>query len=1066
MRRFLVLMVSVALAAAACGGDAPESPSASPPAPTTAAEPPPAPAAEPSPSAEPAGGPPPEPAPAAESAGEPPPEPAPSAEPLSEPAEEPPPEPAEEPPPEPAPSAEPPPAPTAEPPPPADEPPPEPAPADEPPAPSAEPASEPPPVEAPAEDPAVTYAPPEVDPTPLPADPAVYVGTLDNGLTYYLRNNEKPGSNLSLRLAVKAGSLHEAEAGLGVAHFLEHMMFNGTEEYPRNEVVEALRTLGVEFGPDLNAYTWYDMTVYKLDVVTTQAGAVQTAFKILSQWGHAATIAETDVVEERGIVRDELRLRYETGAGIINRIFDHAYVVGTPYEGRQAIGTAESIESMTPETLRAFYETWYVPSNMALVVVGDLPVEELEALVEEHFGAIPAGEAPPAPDTFSPIGAEPAYLTATSPSQGYSYMSLDLKIPPWNGGTVGGERLGLMEGLIALMLDARLKDAYEQGFLSQFDPAKWDPFSYTEGIRFYGTNLRAEDLAAALGDYWSMVLSLEADGFSDADLELAAEVVRTDLEFELQSVGTKQDHEWAELYVAHFLEGADIGPVAERAARIDALLEEMQSEELTEHFRWMMREAAPIVIAVGADRSEVPTVEEMRAATEGARAGPVPERTVEISTLMEAPEPVAAVSEGPVESIEDAYEWTFANGATVVFVPSDISEAQVDMRAVSQGGWSAMEAGERPLTGRLAVRAVSRSGVAGLGPSQVQRLLEERNVEIAPFIAETEEGFAGSAASDGIESMFQMLHLLVTAPQVDAQAFSEAVQIGEIILSLAEVDLDWRTWIAAIEARHPDSFEWFDPVAPQEVLDALSAESLLDRYLRRLGDVDDLIVAVAGDIDRDTVQRMARTYVGTLPAGEADTFVDRRSAVPAGVVRREVVLPPDAMNTGVEIRFETPYEVDVATGVAAHALATILDARLVAEVREELAASYSTGSIVTTFLTPSHGVEAQVLASGDPEFIDRIHSRIIEILADLTADGPSPEEWAEARAVLNAEYTHDGNADHLAAVLRRAHAPEGEIPTTKRQIEELEALEPADVQALAAALFDLDQRIEIIAVLG
>ena len=194
-----------------------------------------------------------------------------------------------------------------------------------------------------------------------------------------------------------------------------------------------------------------------------------------------------------------------------------------------------------------------------------------------------------------------------------------------------------MERLIGLMMDARLKDAYEQGFLSQLDPAKWFPFSYTEGLRYYGTNLRADDLAAALGDYWSMVLSLEEEGFSDADLEHAADVVRTDLEFELQSVGTRQDHQWSELYVAHFLEGADIGTVADRVARVDALLEEMQPEELTEHLRSIMSAGPPIIIAVGADPSEVPTVEEMRAAIEGAAPGPVPERTVEISALMELP---------------------------------------------------------------------------------------------------------------------------------------------------------------------------------------------------------------------------------------------------------------------------------------------------------------------------------------------------------------------------------------------------------------------------------------------
>ena len=939
----------------------------------------------------------------------------------------------------------------------------------------AEPAEAEPIEEEPAEEPPVDEEPVAEEPVEeppgdvaalLPVDPELRVGTLDNGLTYYLRSNDKPGGNLVLRLAVDAGSLHESEAGLGVAHFLEHMMFNGTEEYPGNDIIEALRGLGVEFGPDLNAYTSHDATVYELDVVTSQDGAVGTAFGILSQWAHAATLTEADVVAERGVVRDELRLSVETGDGVIFGVFDEAYVAGTPYEGRDPIGVSESIESMTPETLRDYYETWYVPSNMALIAVGDLPVDELEALVEEHFGAIPAGQAPPAPDPSSPINSGPVYLTATSPSQGYSYMSLDLRTPTWDGATVDGERIQLMESLVALMVDARLKDAYEQGFLSQLDPAKWFPFSYTEGLRYYGTNLRADDLAAALGDYWSMVLTLQESGFSDVDLEHAAEVVRTDLDFELQSVGTRQDRGWADLYVAHFLEGADIGTVTERVARIDALLAEMRPDELTEHFRSIMGGAPPIVIAVGADLSEVPTADEMRAAVEGAAPGPVPERTVEISALMEAPALVEAVWEGPVEAIEVAYEWTFANGATVVFVPSDIAEAQVDLLAVSQGGWSAMEPGERALTGRLAVRAILQSGVGGLSPSQVQRLLEDHNVGVSPFISETEEGFSGSAAVDGIETMFQMLHLLVTDPQVEEQALAEVVQVGEIIISLAEADADWQAWIAYIESRHPDTFEWFDPIAPQEALDALTTRSLLDRYLQRLGKVDDLLVAVVGDIDRDTVEQMARTYVGTLPAGEPDTYANRRSAEPAGVVRREIVLPPDNQNTTVEIYFETPYEVDVALEVASYALETILNARLVTEVREDLGASYSAGTSVVPFLTPEPGVFARIVASGDPEYIDQIETTISEILTDLVANGPSSNEWAEALAVLNAEYSQDANADYLEAVLRRAHAPDTELPTPDRLIEELAELQVADVHALAAALFDLDQHIDIVTVLG
>ena len=391
----------------------------------------------------------------------------------------------------------------------------------------------------------------------------------------------------------------------------------------------------------------------------------------------------------------------------------------------------------------------------------------------------------------------------------------------------------------------------------------------------------------------------------------------------------------------------------------------------------------------------------------------------------------------------------------------------MDLQAVSQGGWSAMEPGDRVLAGRLATRAVGNSGLGGLGPSQVQRLLEEQNVGVSSFIGETTEGFAGSAAADNVETMFQMLHLLVTAPQVDDQAFAEARQLGEILLQLAESNPDWMTWIASIEARHPDAFEWFNPIPSPEALAALTPESLLDRYLQRLGDVDDLLVAVAGDVDRDTVAEMARRYIGTLPAGEADSFVNRRSAEPAGVVRREVVLPTDTQSTGVEIYFEAPRaELTVALDVTMAALNSILDARLVAQVREDIGATYSAGSRVSPILAPEPGVSGLVVASGDPQYIDQIQVTIFEILADLAENGPTLDEWAEALAVLNSEYTHEGNSDHLNAVLRRAYAPATELPTTKRLFAEVANLEIGDVQALAAALFDVDQHIDIITVLG
>ena len=904
----------------------------------------------------------------------------------------------------------------------------------------------------------------------LPIDPAVKIGALENGLTYYVRSNDSPGGALSLRLVVNAGSLNEPFAGANHAHFLEHMLFNGTEKYPGNEITNALQSIGVEFGPDINAYTSFDETVYMLDlVIDEEEDSVGTAFDVLSQWAHAATIDPDDVEEERGIVRDEYRLRDESGQGIIFDVFDRMYGQGTPYEGRAPGGTAENIEATSAEDLRAFYETWYVPSNMAVIAVGDLPLDTLESLVEEYFCGIPAGDDPGAVDTWSALNPEATFDTAASPEQSYSYLSLDIRLPSWDPNTVEGDRQLWIEEIISIMVENRLQDGYEQGFLSQIDPTHWMSFSYTRGLRYYGTNLRADDFPAALTDYWSLLLSLSEHGFAGADLERAAKAIRADLESAIQAAPTTQDRQHADRYAAHFLAGSDIGKLEDTAERVGALLDEVQVDDLTDRYREILDESGLILIAVGADSSQIPSVEEMQAALDAAGLGELPEMIGEATELLAVPEPVDPVSEGPIEAItdelEDAYEWEFANGARVMYAYSDISENEVGLQAISWGGWSALEEGDRPLAQYLATRAVANSGLGELSPAQISRYLDDRNAQVGPFIRETTEGIAGASDTPGVETMFQLMHLYMTEPRVDDQAFAEAANIGDIILSLSASDPDWQEAVAYLEARHGEAFGWFNLVASPETLDSLTAESLFDIYQLRFGGVDDLVVVVVGDVERDVVDRMARTYVGTLPAGEADSYVNRRLGEPDGVVRVEVVLGPDVQSTTATYYYEVLAEVDPGSQVAVDVLQVILDDRLVDDVREDLGDTYVVAGSIAMSITPEPRISGEVFATGDPEQMDSIEAEMARILAELHAGEITPEAFEQARAVVGDNYELIDNADLTNVLLRRPYADDDELPTPRRLIEELEALELDAVREIAALLFDPDQHIQIIRVL-
>ena len=899
---------------------------------------------------------------------------------------------------------------------------------------------------------------PVTNPTPLPTDPAVRIGTLDNGFTYYLRHNDNPGRSISLRLVVNAGSVNEPERGQGFAHFLEHTLFEGTDAYTADSLNTTLRNLGAELGPDLNAYVSYEQTVYELTVASDPPENVATALHVLSQMAHAATLDPAAVVAERGVVLDELRIRQETSSGYVSSEFDRIYTQGTPYEGRHPGGTATAIESTTADDLRKFYETWYVPSNMAVVVVGDRPVDELQALVEEHFGSIPAGGAPP----FSVAGVtpdpEPSFYVVTDEGQGFSYISLDIPIPPADAGTVGGQRLLVMERVIELMILNRLEDAYYRGELTQVDRPDFSTFTHGPALRFYGTNWQGEDLDTASAAYVSVLLTAQEYGFTDADVVRASEELATALQHALDSAATTNDPEYADQYIAHYLFGADIGAPQDRYDRLTALLDGLTAEELTDRYRWLMERAAPIVIAVGPDPGWVPTTADLEAAIAAAapRSEPPPVEP-EVDELMAVPEPVEPVASGPLPVLK-GFQWEFANGARVLFVHSDIEEATVNLRAQSLGGWSQLEPGARALSPR-AVEAVLSSGFGDLTKPQINRFLGESTASLSAFIGETTEGFSGGASGNDIETLFQLMHLVITAPRVDDTAFAEALNGAARRTSLAEVNPAWQAWVAYNEARFDEA--WHRPVATREQLASLTSETLLSLYQRRLGDVDDMVVAVVGDVDSAVVERLARHYIGTLPAGADDTYADRRPPAPEGVVRREVVVGEE-MSAVLEIYHEAEGAVTPPASVNADVLRVILRDRLVRLVREELGATYVTFVSLNHIFAPRPALLSEILLTSDPERLEEIHSTTLSILGDMVANGPSPEELQQAKAVVEVDYGKVGNATLLGLLTSRLHLADDALLSPKRLLEELEKVTAATVQALAAGLYGKDDRIEII----
>lgn len=902
---------------------------------------------------------------------------------------------------------------------------------------------------------------PDEPDAPLTIDPDVEIGTLDNGLTYYLRENDTPGGEVEVRLVVGAGSMQQADPGDGVAHFLEHMLFNGTEAFPGNELDRALQSLGLAFGADTNAYTSYHETVYFLRFTTSDDDAIATGFDVLAEWAQNALIEPEQVIAERGVVRDEFRQGRETVDGIVFTALEQFYAAGTPYEDRWVIGDPERIEATEAPELRAFYDRWYHPDNIAIVAVGDLSNDRMQAEIEERFGGFAARDDEPAvPEPFVVTpDPEPRTDVVIHPDHVGANISLDWLRPPIDRSTVGGARTELLDLLIAEMLTERTTAAYLDGSL-ELDAAPFmSTFDVARELRYFGTNLRAADLAAGYAQYLAIVHGAAEFGFTADELQQAATVLRADIDAWEDGLGTTPNNVWADSYTSHFLSGSGAEAPDTTVARQRSILESVTTEEVTARWAEVLAASGPIAVSIGADPAEVPSaaeLAELAGAVEPVR--PV-DGAADLTELMVAPDPVEPID---IER-RDGWSgrtttWRYANGATVVFEPSDIAEGVVDVYAESLGGYSVLPDGSAALVG-LATSAVDRSGLGTATVSQVDRLVGSTSASLDAFIDAEREGFIGASTPEDLEIVLQLLHLSVTAPHVDETAFRAALADGEILIDSAASDPFTQAFLELNRLVTGGTFHSWIPTRTQ--LDDLTPVALLDLYEQRLATVDDLVVSIVGDVDPARVAELSHRYIGTLPAGAPDTYRDTQGSAPTEIQRAQVPLPDGTSNAGTYLLWVDHADYDEADLINARVLQQILTTRIFETIREELGASYGGGASIELYDIPRDTLTAIVFLDGEPARIDEITEQALALIADLRTDGPNADELARARAVLEDEFGFVYNADFLYENVELVRDPDARLLTDENRWRLLERVSAATVRDLARRAFDLGAYIEV-----
>ncbi len=833
----------------------------------------------------------------------------------------------------------------------------------------------------------------------LPTDPAVKVGKLENGLTYFIRRNAVPADRVELYLVVNAGSVLEDEDQLGLAHFVEHMAFNGTERFAKQELVQYLESIGMRFGADVNAYTNFDETVYTLTVPTDKPEFVEKGLEILEDWAHGITFDPAEVDKERGVVVEEWRL----GRGAQARMQDEQFPIlfqGSRYAERLPIGKKEVLETASAETLRRFYRDWYRPDLMAVVAVGDIDRVRMEELIRQRFGHL-RGPGNPRPRELFPVPdhAETLVAVTTDPEETDTKISLFSKQPVRPQNKVGDYRRMIVEALYHGMLTARLDEIARQAD----PPFLWAGsssglFVRSSEVTFQDAAVREGEVERGLAALLAEVERVRRHGFTATELERAKVIWLRGYEQAAQQQGTIASPTFAQEYVRVFLEDESMPGIAAEHALTRALLPGIGLQELN-HLadEWLQdRNRVILVTAPRKEGTAAPTREALLTVFRSVKESeitPFVDRVQEGPLVAKVPAPGRIVEEKKIEEL-GVTEWRLSNGVRVVLRPTDVGKDQIFLTAFSPGGHSLVSDAELP-SALFAAPAVSEGGVGSFDEVMLEKALAGKGVRVEPYITQLEEGVQGAASGRDVETLFELVYLTLTAPRKDEDAFRsfQTLLHAAVQNRLAQPETVFGDKMTeALTQHHP---RW-EPVSPAWV-DRIDLDTAYRIYQDRFADLGDATFVIVGSFTTASIKPLVLTWLGSLPSnGRQETWRDVGMRPPGGVVRVDV-------EKGIEPKAQVRM---VFTGDAPftrqdrhdlNALAAVLDTRLREVLREDMGAVYGVQVSGDIIRRPRERYNFNVGFGCAPEKVDELVQAVFAEIDAIQRNGVAESYLQQVR---------------------------------------------------------------------
>lgn len=832
----------------------------------------------------------------------------------------------------------------------------------------------------------------------IPIDESVKIGKLKNGLTYYIKQNAKPENKVDLRLIVNAGSIQEADDQQGLAHFMEHMAFNGTKNFPKNQLVDYLQSIGVKFGQHLNAYTSFDETVYFLPIPSDDKAKLDKGFQILSDWAFNVVLTKEEIDKERGVVLEEFRI----GQGAQKRMmgnFMPKLFYQSHYANRLPIGKKEILENFKPDVLQRFYKDWYRPDLMAVVVVGDINVEEMEKKIIKEFSKYKNPRKAPERKYFDVPNHKETFVAietdkeATSPNVQIVYkdQGLPIKIT-----TQGDLRKVTIESLFSQMINDRL---------SQKSEDKNPPFIY--GYSYHGklwarTKEAYQSVSMAkengqLDALKALVLENERVkkyGFTQEELDRAKSEVLVYAEKSFSERDKQNSSYFVNKYQSHFLEQTPISNPDWAYEFMKSVVPTIKLAEINELITKYIHDDNRVVILTGPEKDGIikPTEAQVLAQLKVNEAEVTPYNEVKLpeQLVTNLPAPGKIVKRDENKKL-GTKSFTLSNGAKVTYKVTDFKNDEILFQAVSKGGTNLLsDATYKQLA--TAISGVARTGVAGVKAVDLPKYYAGKYVSVNPYISSISEGFSGTATPKDLEYLFEGVYAYVTNLNYDEETFKTNADKNLSFMKniLSQPSNYFYKEISDFTQKNNTRYTGFLPTEADYSLE--NYKKAYEVYKERFANIGDFEFFFVGNIDGAKLEDLATKYLATLPANTVkEAVVDTKSRSFMGE-HKMVVNKGQDPKSNVIIRFTGETTYDAKEALALSALGEVLTIKLVEELRENESGVYGVGANGSMGKLPYGSYNFQISFPCGPENAEKLTESALRELNKMIAEGPSQKD--------------------------------------------------------------------------